>query len=84
MAQFSNGTEGMSYEETWCRRCVHDGKCAIIAAHQIYRHKGEVGEVLDMMIPVDDKGYNQECRLFLEKNKPNVCDGSPLFDPIKE
>ena len=24
MGYFSNGTEGADYQETWCKRCVHD------------------------------------------------------------
>jgi len=83
MAQFSNGSEAMGYVEKWCMKCIHHGDCPILAAHEIYHHKDEVGEVLDMLIPVGDDGYNKKCTMFITKGKGEVCDGSPLFPPQK-
>lgn len=49
MAYFSNGIQGMAYEEKYCCRCVHrhgsppdleNGMCAVWLAHQLYNYEG--------------------------------------------
>ena len=80
MAYFSNGTEGMIYEEKWCSRCVHapteDCECVVLQAHALYSYelcneKGTPGKtILDMMIPMSDDGlFPEKCAMFLEKSK---------------
>jgi len=70
MGYFSNGTEGMDYEEHYCRRCVHYGPedgpgCPIWGAHLLYAYNGpdEAKTILDMLIPRHD-GVNQQCVMW--------------------
>ena len=80
MGYFSNGTEGMIYEEAFCRRCIHYGPeegpgCPIWAAHLLYayelcnddEHPGKV--MLDMFIPPEEEAGlngNGRCRMFVQ------------------
>lgn len=68
MGQFSNGTEGMIYEDHFCSRCVHEDGCPVWGAHLLYnsdqRNNPEVNGILGMLIPRDEQGYNQECAMF--------------------
>ena len=77
MGYFSNGTEGLDYQEHYCFRCLNyqDGGCEIWDAHLLYNGEEEQGKVLDMLIPIESimKTYNGreielsvngECRLF--------------------
>lgn len=85
MAYFSNGTEGASYEARYCDRCVHqngpDGKsgCAIWLSHLLYSYKlcnkkdEEGKQILDMLIPSDERGFPAQCAMFHE--------GKPVPDP---
>lgn len=77
MGYFANGSEGMTYEEYWCRRCVHVGPedgpgCAVWLAHLLYnydQHKDEnLAEVLNVLIPRDAGGQNQECAMFTPRD----------------
>jgi hypothetical protein len=61
MGYFSNGTEGMSYVESYCFRCVHwkdldDGRgagCPVWDLHLLhnYKRETEVARMLDTLIP---------------------------------
>jgi hypothetical protein len=67
MGYFSNGTEGMIYEETYCQRCVHsdlgegkeigvDPPCPIWMAHFLFAYEecnstSNAKTMLDMLIP---------------------------------
>ena len=67
MAYFSNGTEGDSYEERYCNRCIHDvgQSCRIWLLH--LKHNGDDSWklVLDTLIPQTPDGLdNEECRAF--------------------
>ncbi len=77
MGHFSNGSEGMAYQEKYCSRCVHDDPdmgCEIWGAHILYC--GELTNVpaiespgsaiLDMLIPRTGT-TNKQCKLFFEK-----------------
>ena len=76
MGQFSNGTEGMRFEEEFCSRCLHIGDeehgCPVVIAHLLYdyqlsqqpEHPGKI--ILDMLIPIDSEGWNEACRMFAE------------------
>lgn len=67
MGYFSNGTEGMAYEETYCEDCVHhhDG-CMILHAHFVYNYdqckNPAIKDILGIFIP-RVKTKNQECTM---------------------
>lgn len=78
MGYFSNGTEGMVYEERFCSRCVHrDGKdgqsgCALWLAHTLHNYEecNKKDSILHLLIPRSKDGLrNEECEMFyLDKN----------------
>lgn len=77
MGYFSNGTEGLMYEEAFCTRCIHYGDpespgCPIWFAHLLYAYE-ETGTdsnaeaMLDLLIPrSEDRLYNLQCTMFVE------------------
>jgi hypothetical protein len=72
MGYFSNGTEGMDYQERYCSRCVHDKNedCPVWAAHLLYNYQecNKPESILHMLIPRTDNGLgNSACSLFIEK-----------------
>lgn len=79
MAYFSNGSEGLTWEDKWCSRCVHlsdEGGCSVIVIHSVYnydQHKeGETGkaiaDILNLLIPRSaDKLENERCSMFVER-----------------
>lgn len=80
MAYFSNGTEGMMYQEDWCDRCIHAGDCPIWDAHMLhnYRDCNDPESILHMLIPRSaDKLGNDQCRMFIEANA-----SGDLFDEV--
>jgi len=74
MGYFSNGTEGMAYQEEFCDNCANadsDGMCAIWDAHMLYNYSQnqEVEHVLDLLIPRAKNGLgNEECKFFKRKH----------------
>lgn len=73
MGYFSNGAEGMDYEETWCRRCVHYGPeegpgCPIWLAHLIHNYDDANNDdsILHLLIPRAADGGNEQCAMFVE------------------
>ena len=71
MAYFSNGTEGLMYQETYCFRCEHweqrpgEGAegCPIWDAHLLYAYeecnsKSNAKAMLDMLIPMRDHTFS--------------------------
>ena len=86
MGYFSNGTEGMLYEEGWCDRCVHrdaDGSgCPVWNAHLLYNYQecNNKDSILHLLIPRENNGLsNGRCLMFHEKSA--VRD---LFAPSQE
>ena len=70
MGYFSNGTEGMMYEEDFCDRCEHQDGCAVWFAHSLYNYDECNNEksILHLLIPRSKDGLeNEQCRMFLEK-----------------
>ena len=70
MGYFSNGTEGLCYQEDYCFRCVHDinEDCPVWLLHLIYSYKmcNEPDSFLDVLIPRSkDRLYNEQCKLNL-------------------
>ncbi len=75
MGYFSNGTEGMRYEEEYCSRCIHGdkngaGSCAVIAAHFVHNYKecNNKESILHMLIPRTEDGiFNDVCLMFVAR-----------------
>jgi len=74
MAHFSNGTEGLGYQEEWCFKCQHDINldCVIWLLHLMYvgDKDGDVLDMLNTLIPVKDM-EPQQCSMFIEKPDPD-------------
>jgi hypothetical protein len=82
MGYFSNGTEGLDFEETYCRHCVNmpereDRGCPVWLTHLLYaydlcneeKHPGKV--MLDILIERDARG-SQRCMMFIDKRKKRL------------
>lgn len=77
MGYFSNGTEGMDYQDRYCAKCVHDSDerpCPVWSAHLFHsgiQHRNEpVREILTALIPRSKMGTaNEQCAMFIEKSK---------------
>ena len=75
MAYFSNGTEGMDYEERFCSRCIHNETqpygCPVINLHRKWNYEQhgdkEKALILNSFIPRDERGNNLQCLMFSEK-----------------
>lgn len=83
MGYFSNGTEGDMYEEEYCNHCVHEDEekgCAVMLAHLIHNYKecNKKDSILHMLIPRDAQGFNEKCRMFIERKAVKV---EKLHDP---
>ena len=72
MAYFSNGTEGMMYEERYCNRCIHGPDCVVWAVHFDYNYDQNKDEkikaILSALIPRDGL-WNAECTMFIERQE---------------
>jgi len=75
MGYFSNGTEGMDYQDRWCSRCVHfNGRtgetgCHVWLAHLVHNYKecNNKDSILDLLIPrSEDRRSNEQCEMFYE------------------
>ena len=73
MGYFSNGTEGMFYQEEYCCTCANsEGDdapgCAIWDAHLLYSYNecNNPNSILHILIPRDEKGSNLACKLHKE------------------
>jgi len=70
MGYFSNGSEGMDYQERYCSKCVHDVKqnCSVWLAHLTsnYEECNKPDSILHVLIPRSKDGLtNEQCTLFL-------------------
>lgn len=69
MGYFSNGTEGDSYEEKYCQKCIHSEKdCPILVLHSVYNYEmcNKDNSFLDVLIPRSaDKLKNERCKMFV-------------------
>lgn len=88
MGYFSNGTEGMMYEERYCSKCVHykpeDGGCMVWLAHLIHnydQHDNDgVKAVLDLLIPrKKDDLANEQCSMFHQDTSERCTETKDLF-----
>jgi hypothetical protein len=72
MGYFPNGTAGEMFEAEYCSKCVHntDAGCPTMMAHVIFGYKlcnakeNEGKQILDMLIPIKDGGWNDGCAMF--------------------
>ena len=77
MGYFSNGSDNEYYEREYCERCQHypqEGDelgCAIMDLHWLYNYDecNKKDSFLHALIPRDKKGYNEQCRMFLESER---------------
>ena len=77
MGYFSNGTEGLIYEEDYCHQCINYGTpnkgCPVWGIHLFYnydQHKNKIIEdMLSWFIPRNKKGENKKCNMFKETLK---------------
>lgn len=88
MGYFSNGTEGMMYEEQYCSECIHgqgndvdDGEaCPVWMLH--FQHNYDEGNkpdsILHVLIPFKD-GRNGECRMFVQRPAPKYLPNQQEF-----
>lgn len=79
MAYFSNGTEGMIFEERYCGHCYHDredAQCPVLTLHYLYNYDQFKDErlktVLDTLIPQEPCTI-PECPMFIKEGR--VADG---------
>lgn len=72
MGYFSNGSEGESYYEEYCARCIHNGDgtgpyCPVWALHKDlnYDECNKPDSILHRLIPRTEDGMgNKECTMF--------------------
>lgn len=72
MGYFSNGAEGMDYEEKYCSKCMHHEEgCAVWLAHMLYNYDecNKKNSILHILIPSGDRGENLRCKMFIDKPK---------------
>ena len=72
MGYFSNGTEGMIYQEEHCIHCDHDTdeKCQVWLLHLIYSYElcNEPDNFLNLLIPRSKNGLtNEKCTMFTQR-----------------
>lgn len=70
MGYFSNGAEGMDYQDRYCLKCQHDGNCAVWDAHMLlnYEECNKKDSILHMLIPKEGI-WNGKCKMFIEKQE---------------
>ena len=71
MAYFSNGTEGMDYQERYCKRCANDVKqdCPVWLLHLMHSSEqcNKPDNFLDVLIPRSKDGLeNEQCKMFIK------------------
>jgi len=75
MGYFSNGTEGISYQDEYCSRCEHDDPengvcCPVWGLHLLhnYRECNNKDSYLHVLIPRSKDGCgNERCTMFIER-----------------
>lgn len=75
MGYFSNGAEGMDYQNKWCDRCLHDNYekgvfCPVWGLHLMHGYTGspERQAALDELIPRTKDGLgNERCKMFVDR-----------------
>lgn len=69
MAYFSNGTEGMAYQDQYCDKCIHNDNCAVWDAHQIHNYDEANNDqsILHDLIPMVGL-WPSKCLMFVSKH----------------
>ncbi len=78
MGYFSNGAEGLDYEEMFCSRCIHrvvkssDMPCPVWDAHEEYNYEecNNKKSILHKMIPRTGNTGNDQCIFFEDPQSP--------------
>ena len=93
MGYFSNGTEGLAYEDKYCRKCVNYGPeegpgCPVWGLHLGHNYdqnrpksgaEGVIVSILESFIPMSEDGLtNLQCKMFLEPVKEPDPAGAKL------
>jgi hypothetical protein len=73
MGYFPNGTSGTIYQEEYCDRCVHmlpERGCPCDTAHMLWNYDecNKKDSILHKMIPINKKGFNEQC-IFFQQNE---------------
>lgn len=82
MGYFPNGTAGQMYEDQWCSKCIHrDGPCVVMIAHDLHNYDqcNDKDSILHLLIPRDEKGFNEQCKMFHEHQKTHIEDDGSLL-----
>lgn len=77
MGYFSNGTEGIMYEDAYCMRCANwterpgdpvDG-CPVMDLHHFHNYDdcNNPESYLHVLIPRNKEGRNLPCKMFLSR-----------------
>jgi|SRR6185503_10700741 len=72
MGYFSNGTEGMMYEDRYCDKCVNAPDCWILLQHLMrnYEECNKPDSILHVLIPRSKDGLgNEQCVMFKRGNQ---------------
>lgn len=76
MAYFANSSEASEYMEK-CTQCVHYNDCPIVELHLMWNYEQWKDETkrtaLSTLFP-NDSEFNNECRMFYEKQATQHCD----------
>jgi hypothetical protein len=80
MGYFSNGTEGMMYEEMYCQHCIHNEGCPVWGLHFEYNYtkNEEMRSILDYLIPRLKDGGNAQCSMYCVGKAEDVPARVPL------
>lgn len=75
MGYFSNGAEGMDYQERYCWNCVHwsnDAGCPVWNLHLEYNYNecNKPYSFLHSLIPQSEDHFrNLQCRMFVQQGR---------------
>lgn len=88
MGYFACGSEGMDYEERYCRRCIHgvDEACPVMNAHLLFNYDecNKPDSILHMLIPRSRDGLtNLKCAMFVKRRRPDARSGVLPFDALE-
>ena len=77
MGYFANDHVRRRYEKSYCRQCVHEFECPVMAAQSYgnrlqYKYP-ELKKVLDMFIPEMVSGRQRKCKMFAAKAAACDC-----------
>jgi hypothetical protein len=74
MGYFANGTEGLGYEDAYCRHCIHapteTRNCPVMECHLVfnYEHCNDEKSPLHILIPKDKKCPARRCKMYMKRS----------------